>query len=1129
MPASRPAQPAQQPPPSSVSMGKKPMPHPPQPPQQQQPYPQQQQQQQRSARAASKAPLTYNQGQQQQQQPHNHPHHHPSPPSSNASGPNKTGRQGQGAVAQNATPQKANKIWSTSTTEERERIKDFWLGLGEEERKNLVKIEKDTVLRKMKEQQKHSCSCAVCGRKRNAIEEELEVLYDAYYEELEQYANYQQRYVSSGGTIPPPPGPGPFPGSVELDKNGAVVGHNTRHPAAANTAPPNTKGARQQRGKQQPVQAVNGRKVHPPSQPVIPRHPHIYPQPQHVKESEFEDDEDVGDEDEYEEEEEEEYEEEEEEEDEEDEDGDEDEDDPLRGVDKGRKVNTRGAVPVLPPAPQQQQTKGRRGANGVAPDKISSPGRDTLFNIGTSLTVTGPGNILTVADDLLKNDGQKFLEMMEQLAERRMQREEEAAGDVEDDSDEDEDPRERRRRGDGEDEEDEDEDDEDDDDEDDDDEDDEDEDDEEEEEAMTEEQKMEEGKRMFSIFAARMFEQRVLQAYREKVAQERQLQLLRELEDEDKLSKEREAKKQTQNQKKKDKKRQQKQAKDEERAQKAQEKAAEEAAAKAKQAAMEEENKKKREEERARREANKKAAEEERLRKEEEKRKRVQEEKEREAERERKKREKEERTKAERKEREEKERRLREEKEARLAKEKEERLERERAERERQEKARAEKLEKEQVERAEREKDRKLTKEREEKAEREARERLALQHQKQRVAASPPAAGSSSGKNAKIVPARSATSPRNNAVASGSSSSNVHLPVGVVVNGTTPKKILNKPSQISLTSPTAGQGSRQTPQQLHPIQQPQQSRGPQMVSQPQTPITPHLPTHPPPQTPIMYQQGGPGMLPPSNMSPRVQGFAPMGYGFGSQGMQHPGPPGGLAPSALPRNFSSGPSYDPAYNRGLGIGGLPPSATPIGPPLKSKPSLSSSSASSSGQTMLSLAPGQGRRASLLSGDPGPVARPIAPIARPTVAGGTAEPGSGPGSPIRRSPSPKGVLGSSALVEDGDEVVRTTIGRRNTAPIGIGIGIPIGPGPGSVGAVGQGWGPASPRSAVGDNRAPWGAPSGPPGFGSPRGPPPPVGPMSNHHPQPIGPGSLWGNATPGGLNQDWHPSGNYFPNH
>jgi hypothetical protein len=70
---------------------------------------------------------------------------------------------------------------------------------------------------------------------------------------------------------------------------------------------------------------------------------------------------------------------------------------------------------------------------------------------------------------------------------------------------------------------------------------------------MSEHQKMEEGKKMFSIFAARMFEQRVLQAYREKVAQERQMQLLRELEDEDKQAKEREVKKQSQSQKKKDK------------------------------------------------------------------------------------------------------------------------------------------------------------------------------------------------------------------------------------------------------------------------------------------------------------------------------------------------------------------------------------------------------------------------------------------------------------------------------------------------------------------------------------------------------------------------------------------------
>jgi hypothetical protein len=83
---------------------------------------------------------------------------------------------------------KRDRIWNTSTNEERERIREFWLSLGEDERKSLVKIEKEAVLRKMKEQQKHSCSCSVCGRKRTAIEEELEVLYDAYYEELEGYA-----------------------------------------------------------------------------------------------------------------------------------------------------------------------------------------------------------------------------------------------------------------------------------------------------------------------------------------------------------------------------------------------------------------------------------------------------------------------------------------------------------------------------------------------------------------------------------------------------------------------------------------------------------------------------------------------------------------------------------------------------------------------------------------------------------------------------------------------------------------------------------------------------------------------------------------------------------------------------
>lgn len=58
-------------------------------------------------------------------------------------------------------------IWTkTNYTEERQRIREFWLHLSEAERRSLVKVEKEAVLHKMKEQQRHSCNCSVCGKKR---------------------------------------------------------------------------------------------------------------------------------------------------------------------------------------------------------------------------------------------------------------------------------------------------------------------------------------------------------------------------------------------------------------------------------------------------------------------------------------------------------------------------------------------------------------------------------------------------------------------------------------------------------------------------------------------------------------------------------------------------------------------------------------------------------------------------------------------------------------------------------------------------------------------------------------------------------------------------------------------------
>ena len=75
-----------------------------------------------------------------------------------------------------------------------------------------------------------------------------------------------------------------------------------------------------------------------------------------------------------------------------------------------------------------------------------------------------------------------------------------------------------------------------------------------EQEPFTDHERYEEGNRMFQIFAARMFEQRVLQAYRERVAKQREEQLLRELEAEDDAKKAKEEKKAKEAQKKKDKK-----------------------------------------------------------------------------------------------------------------------------------------------------------------------------------------------------------------------------------------------------------------------------------------------------------------------------------------------------------------------------------------------------------------------------------------------------------------------------------------------------------------------------------------------------------------------------------------------
>ncbi|ORY25369.1 salt tolerance down-regulator-domain-containing protein [Naematelia encephala] len=368
----------------------------------------------RSARAAGKAPASST-------PVHNHAHHNHAPPAKPAA---------KGKAPANPPP---TKIWTQSSKQDRENIRQFWLGLNEAERRDLLQIEKDAVLRKMKEQHRNSCGCAVCGRKKVNIEMELDQLYEQYYDELRTYAA-EQRAAERGH--PPPEGAGPFPGSVEVDASGQITQYDHRAPD-----------------------------------------PHDHDDLiDDGSEGEYDDEEEYDDE------------------------------DDLDDEDLGSEDADADELDDAPPPPRPVKP---------VPKKNLAPrpeGADDFMAFGSNLA-TIKGGILTVADDLLKNDGAKFLEMMEQLAVARSSREEQNYRDLQEETDE-----------------------------------------EDEDEPIPEAERVEEGKRMFQIFAARMFEQRVLHAYREKMSTHKQEAFLRELEDEDEAKRIAAEKRAKDAQKKKDKK-----------------------------------------------------------------------------------------------------------------------------------------------------------------------------------------------------------------------------------------------------------------------------------------------------------------------------------------------------------------------------------------------------------------------------------------------------------------------------------------------------------------------------------------------------------------------------------------------
>lgn len=529
-------------------------------------------------------------------------------------------------------------------------------------------------------------------------------------------------------------------------------------------------------------------------------------------------------------------------------------------------------------------------------------------------------------------------------------------------------------------------------------------------EAMTEEQRMEEGRRMFQIFAARMFEQRVLQAYREKVANERQKRLLEELEEEDQKKDQKEAKKAKEAQKRKEKKDKQKQAKAEEKAKRDAELAAKEAELKAAEEKRLEEQRKKREEQRKKKEAERKALDEEKQRKEAERLKRLQDERERQAE-------------AERKAREQK---------AQEKKAKDEAKRREREEREAKEKEVRERKAQEEKERKEREAKVKADKDR-------------LRKDEQT-----PAAAASGARKASqpVAPALPPQLLKQNS-STGMPSPHVTPAVPKAPTPSRPRQTSQQGSHGS--SPKTPQVGAGTSKSMSPTQQAQIPIMPKSIlTKPSTTQQSTLAQHGQPTSPMPPIGPPPGMQGPpglgmGNMPPGLNGFP--GQGSTMPGMMGPRP--GMPffpPQPGSQNFRPFPPPGMPMPRGFpmdgppGLGQIPgfPGPSPM-PPFGMNAPTHSRQGSGSFERLSE------RLSSVDSPISGPLAHPIqrpAPIQRPSSVKPHEENRRGHGADVDELANH---LGSKALLDDEEDIPEMPerrasvqqLGSMGRAPIGFGF--------------------------------------------------------------------------------------------
>ena len=119
-------------------------------------------------------------------------------------GGNKAAGDAAGDATANRDGAAGNKVHDADRQNLRN-IHEFWQQLSDQERTDLSRVPKDELPKRMKEQQKYTCTCNVCIRRRIVVEEELNTLYGQFLADMVDVQN-----GGGGPAVEPPPRNGEF-------------------------------------------------------------------------------------------------------------------------------------------------------------------------------------------------------------------------------------------------------------------------------------------------------------------------------------------------------------------------------------------------------------------------------------------------------------------------------------------------------------------------------------------------------------------------------------------------------------------------------------------------------------------------------------------------------------------------------------------------------------------------------------------------------------------------------------------------------------------------------------------------------------------------------------------------------